>query len=236
MVRKSFLSALAFAALATASLLGVSSASSAVLVNTITSPFCGACGGYSINNQGGLGQSVALPFSSGTSTLITDIVANLAVDGVFTVDGTLITTLYINLGIMLDTGGVPSGTFLQSALIPTTPLTPPPEFLPATAANLTGLSWAITPNTKYWLAAVAQDGVSGYWNFLGSPGGTYAFTVDTIDAWINGPPGQLPQATVLGNDVGAVPEPSTWAMLILGFVGIGFMAYRRKSKPALMAA
>jgi hypothetical protein len=35
--------------------------------------------------------------------------------------------------------------------------------------------------------------------------------------------------------VGAVPEPSTWAMMILGFAGIGFMAYRRKSKPALMA-
>ena len=36
--------------------------------------------------------------------------------------------------------------------------------------------------------------------------------------------------------VDAVPEPSTWAMMILGFAGIGFMAYRRKSKPALMAA
>ena len=36
--------------------------------------------------------------------------------------------------------------------------------------------------------------------------------------------------------VSAVPEPSTWAMMILGFWGIGFMAYRRKSKPALMAA
>ena len=34
----------------------------------------------------------------------------------------------------------------------------------------------------------------------------------------------------------AVPEPSTWAMLLLGFAGIGFLAYRRKSKPALMAA
>jgi hypothetical protein len=37
-------------------------------------------------------------------------------------------------------------------------------------------------------------------------------------------------------DVAAVPEPSTWAMMILGFAGVGFMAYRRKSKPALMAA
>jgi hypothetical protein len=36
--------------------------------------------------------------------------------------------------------------------------------------------------------------------------------------------------------VSAVPEPSTWAMMILGFAGVGFMAYRRKSKPVLMAA
>jgi hypothetical protein len=28
--------------------------------------------------------------------------------------------------------------------------------------------------------------------------------------------------------VSAVPEPATWAMMILGFFGIGFMAYRRK--------
>jgi len=33
-----------------------------------------------------------------------------------------------------------------------------------------------------------------------------------------------------------VPEPATWAMMILGFAGVGFMAYRRKSKQALMAA
>ena len=32
----------------------------------------------------------------------------------------------------------------------------------------------------------------------------------------------------------AVPEPSTWAMMILGFAGVGFMAYWRKPKPALM--
>jgi hypothetical protein len=34
----------------------------------------------------------------------------------------------------------------------------------------------------------------------------------------------------------AVPEPSTWAMMILGFGCVGFMAYRRKSKVVLMAA
>jgi Protein of unknown function (DUF642)/PEP-CTERM motif len=34
-----------------------------------------------------------------------------------------------------------------------------------------------------------------------------------------------------------VPEPSTWAMMILGFMGVGFMAYRRKQNgPALSVA
>ena len=28
----------------------------------------------------------------------------------------------------------------------------------------------------------------------------------------------------------AVPEPSTWAMMILGFFGVGFLAYRRKNQ------
>ena len=42
-------------------------------------------------------------------------------------------------------------------------------------------------------------------------------------------------ATLL-SETSAVPEPSTWAMMLLGFAGIGFMAYRRKAKPALMAA
>lgn len=37
------------------------------------------------------------------------------------------------------------------------------------------------------------------------------------------------------SSVGAVPEPSTWAMMILGFAAIGFMAYRRKSAPASFA-
>jgi hypothetical protein len=28
----------------------------------------------------------------------------------------------------------------------------------------------------------------------------------------------------------AVPEPSTWAMMILGFAGVGFLAYRRRGQ------
>ena len=33
-------------------------------------------------------------------------------------------------------------------------------------------------------------------------------------------------------EIAPVPEPSTWALLLVGFVGFGFMAYRRKSKAA----
>ena len=35
--------------------------------------------------------------------------------------------------------------------------------------------------------------------------------------------------------VAAVPEPSTWAMMILGFAGVGYMTYRRRKVAALAA-
>jgi hypothetical protein len=31
-------------------------------------------------------------------------------------------------------------------------------------------------------------------------------------------------------NISAVPEPSTWAMMILGFAGVGFLAYRRRNQ------
>jgi len=34
----------------------------------------------------------------------------------------------------------------------------------------------------------------------------------------------------------AVPEVSTWAMMILGFMGLGFLGYRRKAKPSFRIA
>jgi PEP-CTERM motif len=37
-----------------------------------------------------------------------------------------------------------------------------------------------------------------------------------------------------GDTVTAVPEPSTWAMMILGFAGVGFMAYRRRNQSAAL--
>ena len=58
------------------------------------------------------------------------------------------------------------------------------------------------------------------------------FVVDGFDITLNtltlqGPANTI-QTGALTATISAVPEPSTWAMMILGFVGIGFMAYRRK--------
>jgi PEP-CTERM motif len=45
------------------------------------------------------------------------------------------------------------------------------------------------------------------------------------------------EALLFAPQTPAVPEPSTWAMMILGFAGLGFMAYRRKQNgPALRVA
>jgi hypothetical protein len=34
------------------------------------------------------------------------------------------------------------------------------------------------------------------------------------------------------NQIGGVPEPSTWAMMLLGLAGLGFAGYRRTKKSA----
>jgi hypothetical protein len=46
---------------------------------------------------------------------------------------------------------------------------------------------------------------------------------------------QIKQFEISGlTHVNAVPEASTWAMMILGFFGVGFMAYRRKGQTTIM--
>ncbi len=52
----------------------------------------------------------------------------------------------------------------------------------------------------------------------------------------NGAPAVLDFEISGGNLTAPVPEASTWAMMIVGFFGVGVMAYRRKSKPTLRFA
>lgn len=43
------------------------------------------------------------------------------------------------------------------------------------------------------------------------------------------------EETLGSGTVSAVPEPSTWAMMILGFVGVGVMTLRRRARAARLA-
>jgi hypothetical protein len=40
----------------------------------------------------------------------------------------------------------------------------------------------------------------------------------------------------LSATIAAVPEPSTWAMMILGFAGVGYVAYRRRNQSNALTA
>jgi hypothetical protein len=113
----------------------------------------------------------------------------------------------------------------------------------ATATNTTNDHWldvfwtpvSVLPNTTEYLVITATGSTFNY-VLAGThgnpyPNGTLFFGFD--------PAAQYDYAFRTYSDStfsGAVPEPSTWAMMILGFAGIGFMACRRKAKPALMAA
>jgi hypothetical protein len=46
----------------------------------------------------------------------------------------------------------------------------------------------------------------------------------------------VPGDALTGGITAAIPEPSTWAMMIFGFAGIGAIAYRRRNKTLLRAA
>lgn len=75
---------------------------------------------------------------------------------------------------------------------------------------------------SYTLREVLQSG----WTQTEPSLGYYTFMANSGDPYIS--VGDFGVTT-------AVPEPSTWAMMILGFAGLGFMAYRRKDELALNA-
>ncbi len=66
-------------------------------------------------------------------------------------------------------------------------------------------------------------------SFLNSGAGPYSVTEEYIITATGS--GDASSTIVV-----SVPEPSTWAMMILGFAGVGFMAYRRKSKSSFRFA
>lgn len=99
----------------------------------------------------------------------------------------------------------------------------------------------LTGGQTYWFAVQPEDnslyhlyvgGTTSHINAVGGPLNDIAY--DSYPTGIN-PTGFDWSEGVIGTaTVAAVPELSTWSMMILGFAGAGFMVYRRKSKEAVM--
>jgi hypothetical protein len=103
----------------------------------------------------------------------------------------------------------------------------------------------VTVTTGETFSASHDDGLTliiGGVTVIDAPGPTAAVT--TTETY-TGPSGNEPFQLVYGECCGApgslvvdlpltssVPEPSTWAMMLLGFAGLGFVGYRRTKKVA----
>jgi hypothetical protein len=111
---------------------------------------------------------------------------------------------------------------------------------------------ALTPTSSFFGQPIGTNPVPGEvgsgWLVTGLNDhvaqGSFSIGETVVDPFSQLPPA-LGNPTVPINDYelalefapqAAVPEVSTWAMLILGFAGIGFLAYRQKIQPTLMAA
>jgi len=124
-----------------------------------------------------------------------------------------------------------------------------PGFLEFNGSIASGVDFQAIPDTAYFQVLNADSallqisfttpggslvgftGGSIFEEFLGTlnPDG---FTRTEVDSAYEGNGGSVGSISAIAS----VPEPATWAMMVLGFCGLGFMAYRRTSKPALMVA
>jgi choice-of-anchor C domain-containing protein len=116
--------------------------------------------------------------------------------------------------VTFDLAGNPAGTPVEKTLTTTAGATVVLSSFDTTGRSLTNMGW--TPVSFLFTATSSQE--------------TLTFQSTTTGISNND---QFPTAfgPALDNvSVTAVPEPATWAMLILGFVSIGLVAYRKKAK------
>jgi PEP-CTERM motif len=101
----------------------------------------------------------------------------------------------------------------------------------------------VAPGQYFYNGIFTQDPFAPVPTSLNSPFSYNYNPVGTAGNWgafsIGGDNLNLYASTVTlvaGQLAAAVPEPSTWAMMILGFLGLGWLAYRRKNRFAPNAA
>lgn len=174
---------------------------------------------FTINNASIISSASFTDFLTGTAQPTTVNWEFLKADGVGGLPGTLAssgTSLITNstfLGSALFGGGISRDVFKETfGIVPTVTLASGSYYF---ALNVPITDVLLTFGTEIGGGALISPG--GAWHLYNPATTSFAVGLN-------------------GEQVAAVPEPSTWAMMLLGFAGVGFMAYRRKSKPALMAA
>lgn len=126
----------------------------------------------------------------------------------------------LDLGLMADDNGHPSGTFLASATITA-------SFDPVTLASP---DWSIDGGAKYWLVAIAHSDdpfavIDAQW--VGSQiQGTFAFTSGDAGTWMT-QSGDLPGALITGFET---PLPGALVLFASGLGGIGVFGVRGRKK------
>ena len=140
--------------------------------------------------------------------------------------GTTTSSLPLNLGSMTlenTFNDNPQGNIFDLQVVFSSPGGGSGSFV----ANLTG---SISKSVRFGSVASGTITVDfGAGQPISYEGGSFTLTVD--DLVINAPSTSGELTGEISNIVvaAAVPEPSTWAMMLLGFAGIGFMSYRRKN-------
>ena len=94
----------------------------------------------------------------------------------------------------------------------------------------TSVNFAVTDNeNQVFNFSNALGNGSNFFGFLGTQGET----IKSISlSFVGGGVDDVRQIRLDESITTAVPEPTTWAMMILGFAGVGFLAYRRRSNDA----
>jgi hypothetical protein len=114
------------------------------------------------------------------------------------------------------------GTYINT-LTPSVNLTSDNLLSPSSNPVLTGDGIVFTgsalPSTSAFINIFADGSSYDYFNNYSGPFPAVNGTLDSFTV----------------TEVAAVPEPSAWAMMILGFCGLGFMAYRRKQSGSALS-
>ena len=91
----------------------------------------------------------------------------------------------------------------------------------------------------YNLVEINDDGINEFWRLVNPitlDPSTYMLTINGNNSGAGSLGGSITiRPAAVPNPQGAIPEPSTWMMMLIGFGAVGF-AMRRRQRPTLMQA